>query len=57
MKALTAIQHRDLFILDFNKQILFFYDDKYFWGKKGDWDFRISDLVKKPDETDVESLW
>ena len=26
-------------------------------GAKGDWDFRISDLVKKPDGTDIEPLW
>ena len=26
-------------------------------GAKGDWDFRICDLVKNPDGTDVLSLW
>ena len=24
---------------------------------KGDWDFRISDLVKNPDGTDIQPLW
>ena len=26
-------------------------------GAKSDWDFRISDLVKNPDGTDIQPLW
>ena len=27
-----------------------------YMGANGDWDFRISDLVKNPDETDIQPL-
>ena len=26
-------------------------------GAKGDWDFRISDLVQNPEGTDIQPLW
>ena len=26
-------------------------------GANGDWDFRISDLVKNPDGTNIKPLW
>ena len=28
-----------------------------YMGVEGDWDFRISDLVKNPDGTDILPLW
>ena len=28
--------------------IIYYYYYYYYYGAKGDWDFRISDLVKKP---------
>ena len=36
-----------------NYQVLSLYSVYTVYGAKGDWDFRISDLVKNPDGTDI----
>ena len=43
-----------LHILDFeNRKHTKFQFNWFIRGAKGDWDFRISDLVKNSDETDI----
>ena len=36
-----------------NSENWFFQNLMFHKGAKGDWDFRISDLVKNPDRTDI----
>ena len=42
------MQKRETQFMDIIKQL-----KKYQGGVKDDWDFRISDLVKNPDRTDI----